>query len=122
MKNIFQRVLLAVVLILLGLTVYNNKVIESKNKEIVAIQEKQKNTQEALDRISVQLSSLIDQIELANQSYNNLTKKLDVIDKKKNNYTEEVRKIKDASEGTKQFLDTKLPADVKRLLNDAISQ
>ena len=101
---------------------YNNKVIEGKNKEVVAIQEKQKNTQEALDRISVQLSSLIDQIELANQSYNNLTKKLDVIDKKKNNYTEEVRKIKDASEGTKQFLDTKLPADVKRLLNDAISQ
>lgn len=114
--------LLAVVLILLGLTVYNNKVIESKNKEIVAIQEKQKSTQEALDRISMQLSSLTDQIELANQSYNNLTKKLDVIDKKKNNYTEEVRKIKDASEGTKQFLDTKLPADVKRLLNDAISQ
>ena len=114
--------LLAVVLILLGLTVYNNKVIEAKNKEVVAIQEKQKNTQEALERISVQLSSLTDQIEVANQSYKDLTKKLDVIDKKKNNYTEEVRKIKDASEGTKQFLDTKLPADVKRLLNDAISQ
>ena len=113
---------MAVTLILLALTVYNNKVIEAKNKEVVAIQEKQKNTQEALDRISVQLSSLTDQIEVANQSYKDLTKKLDVIDKKKNNYTKEVRKIKDASEGTKQFLDTKLPADVKRLLNDAISQ
>lgn len=122
MKNIFQRVLLAAVLILLGLTVYNNKVIEAKNSEVIAIQEKQKNTQESLDRISKQLSSLTDQIELANQSYKDLTKKLEVIDKKKNNYTEEVRKIKDASEGTKQFLDTKLPADVKRLLDDAISQ
>lgn len=110
------------VLILLGLTVYNSKIIEVKNKEIVVIQEKEKNTKEALERISTQLSRLHDQIELANQSYNNLTKKLDVIDKKKNNYTEEVRKIKDASESTKQFLDTKLPADVKRLLNDAIHE
>ena len=110
------------VLILLGLTVYNSKTIEVKNKEIVAIQEKEKNTKETLDRISTQLSGLQDQIELANQSYKDLTKKLDVIDKKKNNYTEEVRKIKDASETTKQFLDTKLPADVKRLLNDAISE
>lgn len=109
-------------LILLGLAVYNSKTIEVKNKEIVAIQEKQKNTQEALDRISNQLSSLQDQIELADRSYKDLIKKLDVIDKKKNNYTEEVRKIKDASESTKQFLDTKLPADVKRLLNDAIHE
>lgn len=96
--------------------------IESKNKEIVAIQGKQKNTEQAFERISAQLTGLTNQIEIANQSYKSLMIKIDAIDKKKNNYTEEVRKIKDANADTKQFLDSKLPADFKRLLNDAVSE
>ena len=122
MKNILVKVLLGLVLGLLALTAYNNKVIDSRRKEVIAIQEKQKATQEKLDRISGQLSTLGTQIETANQSYKALVAKIEVIDKKKNTYTEEVRKIKDANEDTKRFLDTKLPDDVKRLLNDAVSQ
>lgn len=114
--------LLVVTLVLLGMIVYNNKVIEAKNQEIAAINQKQKNTQEKLDRISVQLNALGKQIETANKSYLALTNKIEVLDKKKINYTEEVRKVKDANEDTKKFLDRKLPDDVKRLLNDAVSE
>lgn len=113
---------MAVTLILLALTVYNNKVIESKSKEVVAIQEKQKATLDKLHNISKQLDSLNIQVEAANNSYKALTARIETIDKKKNTYTEEVRKIKDANEDTKKFLDRKLPDDVKRLLNDAVSE
>ena len=53
---------------------------------------------------------------------NLINSKIEVLDKKKINYTEEVRKVKDANEDTKKFLDRKLPDDVKRLLNDAVSE
>ena len=122
MKNTLVQVLLVVTLVLLGMIVYNNKVIDAKNQEIAAINQKQKNTQEKLERISVQLNALGKQIETANKSYLALTNKIEVLDKKKINYTEEVRKVKDANKDAKEFLDRKLPDDVKRLLNDAISE
>lgn len=114
--------LLVVTLLLLALTVYNNKVIDSKSKEVLAIQEKQKETVKRLERISGQLDVLNVQVEEANESYKALSEKLSVIDKKKNTYSEEVRKIKNANEDTKIFLDRKLPDDFKRLLNDAVSE
>ena len=122
MKNIFVKVLVAVTLILLALTVYNNKVIEVKSKEVAAIQEKQKATLEKLNNISKQLDSLNVQVEEANKSYKALTARIETIDNKKNTYIEEVRKVKDANKDAKEFLDRKLPDDVKRLLNDAISE
>ena len=122
MNNIFVTVLLAISLILLGLIVYNNKVIESKNNQIVAIEEKQKNTEEKFDRVSIQLDTLISQVEVANKSYKELSVQLANIDKKKNNYTKELKEIRDADEDTRKFLDRSLPTDVKRLLNDAIAQ
>lgn len=114
--------LIAVTLILLALTVYNNKVIDAKSSEVEAIHAKQKATQETLDRISIKLNVLNIQIEQANKSYESMMKKIEMMDKKKSNYTEEVRKIKDANEETKEFLDRRLPADVKRLLDDAVSK
>ena len=122
MKNIFVSVLLAISLILLGLIVYNNKVIESKNNQIAAVEQKQKNTEEKFDRVSTQLDTLISQVEIANKSYKELSIQLANIDKKKNNYTKELKEIRDADEDTRKFLDRSLPADVKRLLNDAIAQ
>lgn len=122
MKNIFVKVLIAVTLILLALTVYNNKVIEVKSKEVAAIQEKQKATLEKLNNISKQLDSLNVQVEEANKSYKALTARIETVDNKKNTYIEEVRKVKDANKDAKEFLDRKLPDDVKRLLNDAISE
>lgn len=113
---------MAVTLILLALTVYNNKVIEVKSKEVAAIQEKQKATLEKLNNISKQLDSLNVQVEEANKSYKALTARIETIDNKKNTYIEEVRKVKDANKDAKEFLDRKLPDDVKRLLNDAISE
>lgn len=114
--------LLAATLILLALQVYNKKTIDLKNVEIVAIKQEQQTTQERLEKVSGQLSHLSLQIELANNSYTALKVKLDAIDKDKIKYTEEVRKIRDASESTKEFLDRKLPDDLKRVLNDAISE
>lgn len=111
-----------VTLILLALTVYNNKVIDAKSKEVEAIHERQKATQESLDRISIQLSVLNIQVGEANKSYDAMMKKIAAIDTKKSNYKEEVRKIKDADEETKEFLNRKLPANFKRLLDDAVSQ
>ena len=122
MKNILVRVLLVVTLLLLALTVYNNKVIDSKSKEVLAIQEKQKETVKRLERISGQLDVLNVKVEEANKSYKALSEKLSVIDRKKNTYSEEVRKIKNANEDTEIFLDRKLPDDFKRLLNDAVSE
>ena len=101
---------------------YNNKVIESKNNQIVAIEEKQKNTEEKFDRVSIQLDTLISQVEVADKSYKELSVQLASIDKKKNNYTKELKEIRDADEDTRKFLDRSLPTDVKRLLNDAIAQ
>lgn len=111
---------MGVTLILLALAVYNNKVIELKGKEVAVIEERQKATSDKLERISSQLDTLNIQVEEANRSYRALSIKLDKLDEKKNTYSEEVRKIKNANEDTKQFLDRKLPADFKRLLNDAI--
>src|SRR5574344_3006608 len=113
MKNILVKVLMAAVLLLLALTVYNNKVIESKSKEVIAIQEKQKATSEKLDRISKQLSTLNVQVEEANNSYKSLSVKLDKLNNKNKTYSEEVRKIKDADKDTKDFLDRKLPDNFK---------
>lgn len=107
---------------MLALIVYNNKVIDLKSSEIAAITERQKETQEKLERISKQLGTLNVQIETANQSYKSLMAKVEDIDKKKSNYTEEVRKIRDANKESKEFLDRKLPDDFKRLLNDAIHE
>ena len=122
MKNISVTVLLAISLILLGLIVYNNKVIESKNNQIAAVEQKQKNTEEKFDRVSIQLDTLISQVEVADKSYKELSVQLASIDKKKNNYTKELKEIRDADEDTRKFLDRSLPTDVKRLLNDAIAQ
>ena len=122
MKNISVTVLLAISLILLGLIVYNNKVIESKNNQIAAVEQKQKNTEEKFDRVSIQLDTLISQVEVADKSYKELSVQLASIDKKKNNYTKELKEIRDADEDTRKFLDRSLPTDVKRMLNDAIAQ
>ena len=101
---------------------YNNKVIESKNNQIAAVEQKQKNTEEKFDRVSTQLDTLISQVEIANKSYKELSAQLANIDKKKNNYTKELKEIRDADEDTRKFLDRKLPTDVKRLLDDAVSK
>lgn len=121
MKNILTKILLALCLVLLALNVYNSKSLEGKTKEIASLSEKQIETQKKVDSLNKQIGIVSDSIKQADASWESLNKKIQSLEKNKKNYTEKVQEIKNENDEVKAFLDTRIPNDLKRLLDESIN-
>ena len=109
-------------LILIGLMLYNQKLLEIKEKDLSLVKLEQKQSNERVENLNKQILILQKQIREADVAQKQLDVKISELDKKKSSYDKEVKEIKDANEKTRNLLNTKLPDDFKRLLNDSIKE
>lgn len=84
------------------------------------LETRQKALLEDFQRLDKSLAIVQTQVKAADEAYKALNIKLSSLDKNKSNYTKEVKEIRDANENTRKLLDTRLPDDLKRLLNEAV--
>lgn len=105
---------------MLGLTTYNHKAIKQKNLEILVLQEKQDNLQNSVIQLKDTIVVAKTQMDATDKAYKALSEKLANLDKNKEHYTNKVKEIRDENEDARKLLDTRLPDDLKRLLNEAV--
>lgn len=101
------------------MTVYNTKELETKSVQISHLEEMQKNSEEKLDKMQIQLNKTNHAIEEANKSWRRLEDELKKIDKATGQYDKKLEDLKNENKETKDLLDTRLPIDIKRLLMEA---
>ena len=109
-------------LILVGLMLYNQKRLEIKEKDLALITEKHERSQKDVENLNKQILILQKSLKEADTAQKQLDAKIKDLDNKKSSYDKEVKEIKDANEKTRNLLNTKLPDDFKRLLNDAVAK
>lgn len=77
-------------------------------------------SRERVVALEKQLDLLERQKELSDEASVKLSEKLKTLENKKKNYTQGIKEL-DKNVKTKDLLDTRLPDDLRRLLNDAIN-
>lgn len=112
--------LLALCLILLAMNLHNSKTLEAKNKEIITLSDKQKETERRLDKLGKDIEFISNASREADASWNRLNDKIQKLEKTRKLYPEKVQELKNENEEIKSVLDTRLPDDLKRLLNESI--
>ena len=121
-QGVGVKILLAVSLILVGLMLYNQKRLEIKEKDLALITEKHERSQKDVENLNKQILILQKSLKEADTAQKQLDAKIKDLDSKKSSYDKELKEIKDANEKTRNLLNTKLPDDFKRLLNDAVAK
>ena len=109
-------------LILVGLMLYNQQRLEIKEKDLALITEKHERPQKDVENLNKQILILQRSLKEADTAQKQLDAKIKDLDNKKSSYDKDVKEIKDANEKTRNLLNTKLPDDFKRLLNDAVAK
>ena len=102
------------------MNLYNSKTLEVKNVEIAALTEKQAQTAEKVDKLNAQLEVFSRATKEADASWARLEDKIKTLEKNKKVYPNKVQEIKNENAEIKALLDTRLPDDLKRLLNESI--
>lgn len=105
---------------MLGVTVYNHQTINQKNSEILVLQKEQGQLDKRIKDLNETLKLTQTQIKATDDAYKALSVRLGNLDQNKSNYTNKVKEIRDENEDTRRLLDTRLPDDLKRLLNEAV--
>lgn len=118
--NILTKILFATTLALVAITLYHNQVIERKNLELKNVELINKQVNDKLLELQADVEILQRTTEAANTTTKELNAKVSELEKKKSNYTDKVKELGNKDENVKNFLDTKLPDDLKRLLNESI--
>ena len=118
--NILTRILFATTLALVAITPYHSQVIEKKNLELKNVELINRQVNDKLLELQADVEFLQKTTEAANTTTKELNAKVSELEKKKSNYTDKVKELGNKDENVKNFLDTKLPDDLKRLLNESI--
>lgn len=88
--------------------------------EIKAITQKQDETAKKVDRLNDQLEIVSKATKEADASWLRLEDKIKNLEKNKKIYPEKVQGLKNENAEIKALLDTRLPDDLKRLLNESV--
>jgi DNA repair ATPase RecN len=128
MKNIFMKlqayivpVFMAVCLVLIAANVYTFGKLEDANTKLGSLEEMNKSFQGKIESLAAENKKTKELIDLTNQSFEEFNDKLSKIDKSATNFNPKVSKLKEENEDAKKLLDTRLPDDLKRLLDEAIN-
>lgn len=101
---------------------YNQKSIEIKEKDLEILKLESQRDRENVDRLNKQIITLQKSLKEADVAQKQLDARISELDKNKISYDKELKEIKNANENTRNLLNTKLPDDFKRLLNDAVAK
>ena len=118
--NILTKILFVTTLALVAITLYHSQVIEKKNLELKNVELINEQVNDKLLELQADVEFLQKTTEAANTTTKELNAKVSELEKKKSNYTDKVKELGNKDENVKNFLDTKLPDDLKRLLNESI--
>ena len=117
--TLIPKILLFLCLILTALVIKLNSDLSKKDSEIAHLELDRVVKAERLDRIEKQLTMIEVNVQQARDSWIRLNSKVTEIEGDSTSYQKEVKKAKTKDEEIKSVLDTKLPSDIKRLLNEA---
>lgn len=115
------KILLMVCIVLAGVTVYHHQLLELKDVRIEKLEMANEVSQQKIADLSEQVGYLRKHSEEADKATRQLREKLITLDNKKTDYSEKVKELGNTNDKVKTILDTKLPDDLKRLLNESIS-
>lgn len=126
MGNAFQtilgfipKLLMVFCIVLIAFILKLNYDLATSANQIAFLEKDQVVKVEKLKRIESQLETIETSIVEARESWRRLNVKIDEIDKRTGNYKPQVEKVKSENVEIKNLLDTKLPDDFKRLLNES---
>lgn len=113
------KLLLALTLILLGMSVFNYQTVKIKNAQIEAMTLENLGARERVTALEKQIGALERQVKISDEAAVALAEKVKSIDKQKNKYSDKIKELEKDDE-TKNLLSTRLPDDLKRLLDESI--
>ena len=117
--NMLTKLLLALTLILLGMSVFNYQTVKIKNAQIETMALENLGARERVTALEKQISALERQVKISDEAAVALAEKVKSIDKQKNKYSDKIKELEKDDE-TKNLLSTRLPDDLKRLLDESI--
>lgn len=117
--NMLTKLLLALTLILLGMSVFNYQTVKIKNAQIETMTLENLGARERVVALEKQISALERQVKISDEAAVALAEKVKSIDKQKNKYSDKIKEL-EKDDKTKNMLDTKLPDDLRRLLDESL--
>lgn len=117
--NMLTKLLLALTLILLGMSVFNYQTVKIKNAQIETMTLENLGARERVVALEKQISALERQVKISDEAAVALAEKVKSIDKQKNKYSDKIKEL-EKDDKTKNILDTKLPDDLRRLLDESL--
>ena len=115
----FTKALLLGTLVMIILNLSNHFAIQKKDSEIALLIQQQKESDAQTKRLRDSLDILEMSVSESNHSYERLSGKLNKLQGNVNKYTEDIKKVDNAEVQT--LLNTRLPDDLRRVLDKSIS-
>lgn len=115
----FPKALLLGTLVMITLNLSNHFAIQKKDREIALLIQQQKESDAQTKRLIDSLDILEKGMHESNNSHERLSGKLSKLQGNVNKYTEDIKKVDNAEVQT--LLNTRLPDDLRRVLNESIS-
>lgn len=119
-QEALTKVLLVVVLLLGTMTFYNHhklKLEQARLEKVVSEYESQKRE---IDKLNKSIETLHKHSEAVDTATRNINTKINELEKKNKSYNTKVEELGRKDDDVKKVLDTKLPDDLKRLLDESI--
>ena len=113
------KALLLGTLVMIILNLSNHFAIQKKDSEIALLTQQQKESEEQTRRLRDSLDILERGVSESNHSHERLSSRLNKLQGNVNKYTEDIKKVDNAEVQT--LLNTRLPDDLRRVLNESIS-
>ena len=117
--NMLTKLLLALTLVLLGMSVFNYQTVKIKDAQIETVTLENLWVRERVAALEKQIGALERQVKISDEAAVALAEKVKSIDKQKNKYSDKIKELEKDDE-TKNLLSTRLPDDLKRLLDESI--
>lgn len=115
----FPKALLLGTLVMIILNLSNHFAIQKKDSEIALLIQQQKESDAQTKRLRDSLDILEKGMHESNHSQERLSGKLNKLQGNVNKYTEDIKKVDNAEVQT--LLNTRLPDDLRRVLDESIS-
>ena len=119
LKGMFPKALLLGTLEMIILNLSNHFAIQKKDSEIALLIQQQKESDAQTKRLRDSLDILEMSVSESNHSFERLSGKLNKLQGNVNKYTEDIKKVDNAEVQT--LLNTRLPDDLRRVLDESIS-
>ena len=119
-KDALTKALVILTMILAGVAIYHNSKLETKVAELALEQAKNKIQEQKIAKLSETVAYLEKHSNQVNESTRVLNMRLIELEKSRVSFTQKIVEMKGTNDEIKELLDTKLPDDLKRLLDEAI--